>query len=128
MTRSGRKYSALLQPSKSIRVNSQADQSHLPFNTKKAGGSKANIIKAPCRNSDVTVSNDKITDNVPEITGNSKMTKHHRSDLAMTSTFCFICIPLSFRSAKEAAKRTSQPPCPYKGQRVYCYITYFMIF
>lgn len=128
MTRNGRKYSALLQPSRSIRAKPHALRPRLPLKAKTAGGIRASIIKAPCKNSAATVSKDKMTDNAPEMIGNSRMTTHHSRDLARTNAFGFICA--SFRSVQDGAVaiRTSQPSCPNKRQRVYCYIAYFMIF
>jgi len=36
------------------------------------------------------VSNAKIADNVPDVIGNNKTTKHHNNDLHIDNTLCFI--------------------------------------
>ena len=90
ITRRGIKYNTLLTPLKSNDSSPTSLNCHLPLTTKIAGGIKANAIKVPCKNSVVTVSNAKIADNVPDVIGNNKTTKHHNNDLHIDNTLCFI--------------------------------------
>lgn len=71
-TRRGIKYNTLLQFFKSNDANPSSLHFHLPLKTNIAGRIKANAIKVPFKNNVVTVSKDKITDNVPDTIGNNK--------------------------------------------------------